>query len=421
MSSSHERNAARKGSRKPHGNSASPRFEPRRNNASDDWLWGWHAVAAALANPERGAPLRLLATADRAKEIEARFGRPAALEVVEGSQIAQNLPSGAVHQGVALRSPPLEDVSLDDFVARPGAVLIMLDQVTDPQNVGAVLRSAAAFGAAGVILQDRHAPKLTGVLAKAAVGAVGKIPTARVTNLSRAIESLTEAGWRALGLAGSGERTLDAALANSLLSVGGQSVTGKVAIDGGVTGTLAAPRAQGAAVLSGGSFTDPLNGLRFTGIEGRVTGRGDSVVVERLTATARNGGQVSVTGRVSLAPDFPGNFHVVADKAELVSSPLMTAVSSLDITLAGPLARTPRIGGRVNVVSIDVAVPDRLPATIRPLPGVRHVNTPPALRARLAQRAERKAATRHGRRGGKPAVPFDATLDVTIDLSLIHI
>ena len=209
--------------------------------------------------------------------------------------------------------------------------------------------------------------------------------------------------------------TLDAALANSLLSVGGQSVTGKVAIDGGVTGTLAAPRAQGAAVLSGGSFTDPLNGLRFTGIEGRVTGRGDSVVVERLTATARNGGQVSVTGRVSLAPDFPGNFHVVADKAELVSSPLMTAVSSLDITLAGPLARTPRIGGRVNVVSIDVAVPDRLPATIRPLPGVRHVNTPPALRARLAQRAERKAATRHGRRGGKPAVPFDATLDVTID------
>lgn len=212
MSSSHERNAARKGSRKPHGNSASPRFEPRRNNASDDWLWGWHAVAAALANPKRGAPLRLLATADRAKEIEARFGRPAALEVVEGSQIAQNLPAGAVHQGVALRSPPLEDVSLDDFVARPGAVLIMLDQVTDPQNVGAVLRSAAAFGAAGVILQDRHAPKLTGVLAKAAVGAVDKIPTARVTNLSRAIESLTEAGWRALGLAGSGERTLDAAL-----------------------------------------------------------------------------------------------------------------------------------------------------------------------------------------------------------------
>lgn len=207
--------------------------------------------------------------------------------------------------------------------------------------------------------------------------------------------------------------SLDAALANSLLSVGGQSVAGKVAIDGGVTGTLAAPRAQGAAVLTGGSFTDPLNGIRLTGIEGRISGRGDSLVVERLSAATRNGGRVSVTGRVALEPDFPGQFHVVADRAELVSSPLMTAVSSLDLTLAGPLTRTPRISGRVDVASIDVAVPDRLPATVRPLPGVRHVNTPPEVRVRLAQRAERKATP--GRRPKKPAVPFDATLDVTVD------
>ncbi|SDO00604.1 autotransporter secretion inner membrane protein TamB [Methylobacterium phyllostachyos] len=207
--------------------------------------------------------------------------------------------------------------------------------------------------------------------------------------------------------------TLDAALANSLLSVGGQSVAGKITIDGGVTGTLAAPRAQGAAILTAGSFTDPLNGIRLTGIEGRVTGRGDSLSVERLTAATRNGGRVSVTGRVALEPDFPGQFRVVADRAELVSSPLMTAVSSLDLTLAGPLARTPRISGRVDVASIDVAVPDRLPATVRPLPGVRHVNTPPEVRVRLARRAERKAAP--GRRPKKPAVPFDATLDVTVD------
>ncbi|MBP1183146.1 translocation/assembly module TamB domain-containing protein [Methylobacterium sp. PvR107] len=209
--------------------------------------------------------------------------------------------------------------------------------------------------------------------------------------------------------------TLEAALANSLLSVGGQSVTGRVAIDGGVTGTLAAPRAQGAAVLTGGSFTDPLNGIRLTGIEGRVTGKGDSLVVEQLNAMTRNGGRVSVTGRVALQPDFPGSFHVVADRAELVSSPLMTAVSSADLMLAGPLVRTPRIAGRVNVVSIDVAVPDRLPATVRPLPGVRHVNTPPEVRARLAQRADRKASVSPGRRPKKPAVPFDATLDVTVD------
>ncbi|WP_409566644.1 translocation/assembly module TamB domain-containing protein [Methylobacterium sp. E-005] len=212
-----------------------------------------------------------------------------------------------------------------------------------------------------------------------------------------------------------GRGTLDAALANSLLSVGGQSVAGKIAIDGGVTGTLAAPRAQGSAILTGGSFTDPLNGIRLTGIEGRVSGRGDSLVVERLTAATRNGGRVSVTGQVALQPDFPGQFHVVADRAELVSSPLMTAVSSLDLTLAGPLARTPRISGRVDVASIDVAVPDRLPATVRPLPGVRHVNTPPEARARLAQRAAPKAATVPGRRPKKPVVPFDATLDVAVD------
>ncbi|MDP4003130.1 translocation/assembly module TamB domain-containing protein [Methylobacterium sp. NEAU K] len=209
--------------------------------------------------------------------------------------------------------------------------------------------------------------------------------------------------------------TLDASLANSLLSVGGQSVAGRIAIDGGVTGTLAAPRAQGSAALTGGRFNDPLNGIRLTDIDGRVTGRGDSLVVERLTAATRNGGRLSVTGRVALEPDFPGQFHVTADKAELVSSPLMTAVSSVDLTLAGPLVRTPRVAGRIDVVSIDVAVPDRLPATIRPLPGVRHVNTPPDARVRLAQRADRKAAAAPSRRPKKPAVPFDATLDVRVD------
>jgi translocation and assembly module TamB len=251
-----------------------------------------------------------------------------------------------------------------------------------------------------------------GTLADGQASLDGRVTAGRGVALTVAGSLPVEAGGP-LDLRARG--TLDAALANSLLSLGGQSVAGKVAIDGGVTGTLAAPRAQGSAVLSGGSFTDPLNGIRFTGIEGRVTGRGDSVVVERLTASARNGGRISVTGRVALQPDFPGDFHVVADKAELVSSPLMTAVSSVDVTLAGPLARTPRIAGRVNVVSIDVAVPDRLPATVRPLPGVRHVNTPPEVRARLAQRADGKAAARPGRRPKKPAVPFDATLDVTID------
>ena len=216
MASPTERNDARKGRNfrpksqgKPHGHG---RSERRPAGGSDDWIWGWHAVEAALANPRRGAPLRLLATPDKAKQVEARFGRQKVLEVADAHQIGLALPQGAVHQGIAIRPAALEDVDLADFEPAPGAVLLVLDQVTDPQNVGAILRSAAAFGVAGVILQDRHAPKLTGALAKAAAGAVDRVPVAHVVNLSRALDELTSAGWRAVGLAGESDRSLADAL-----------------------------------------------------------------------------------------------------------------------------------------------------------------------------------------------------------------
>ena len=212
MASHTERNAGRRGPKKPSGSPVTQRFRPRSEAVSEDWLWGWHAVEAALSNPARAPAQRLLATADRAREVERAFGKLPVLEVVEPMRISQALPQGAVHQGVALRIPVLESLGLDEFEPKRGAVLLMLDQLTDPQNVGAILRSAAAFGAAGVILQDRHAPKLTGVLAKAAAGAVDKVPTARVINLSRALETLSEAGWRTVGLAGGGETALDEAL-----------------------------------------------------------------------------------------------------------------------------------------------------------------------------------------------------------------
>jgi len=203
-----ERNDARKG-RKPraHGH-----FSRRPEPVADDWLWGWHAVDAALANPLRGEPELILATPERIKQIEAKFGRQAAMQQADNQQIAQRLPQGAVHQGVAVRGAVLEPADLADFAAEPGAVILMLDQVTDPQNVGAILRSAAAFGAVGVVLQDRHAPRFTGALAKAAAGAVDKVPVARVVNLSRALDELTDAGWRAVGLTGDAEQSLGEAL-----------------------------------------------------------------------------------------------------------------------------------------------------------------------------------------------------------------
>jgi 23S rRNA (guanosine2251-2'-O)-methyltransferase len=199
-----ERNDARRGG-KPR---ARPHFSRRPEAVADDWLWGWHAVEAALANPRRGEPELILATAERLKQIEAKFGRLGAMQQADNQQIAQRLPQGAVHQGVAVRGATLEPADLADFAPAPGAVLLMLDQVTDPQNVGAILRSAAAFGATGVVLQDRHAPRFTGALAKAAAGAVDHVPVARVVNLSRALDELTDAGWRAVGLTGEADRTL---------------------------------------------------------------------------------------------------------------------------------------------------------------------------------------------------------------------
>jgi 23S rRNA (guanosine2251-2'-O)-methyltransferase len=177
-----------------------------RSAAAGEWLWGWHAVIAALENPARTTPHRLLATAERARALGGRF--EPTLEIVESGAISACLPAGAVHQGVALDIDALEPTPLAELGGQAVGLLLMLDQVTDPQNVGAIFRSAAAFGARGVVLQDRHAPALAGVLAKAAAGAVDKVPHARETNLSRALERLDSFGWRAVGLDGAAPATL---------------------------------------------------------------------------------------------------------------------------------------------------------------------------------------------------------------------
>jgi 23S rRNA (guanosine2251-2'-O)-methyltransferase len=185
---------------------------PRADKDGAVWLWGWHAVVAALENPAREPPMRLLATPDRARELQTRRLGAATLEIMPAGEIGRDLPASAAHQGVALKAMPLEPASLEAMAEPVEGVILMLDQLTDPQNVGALFRSAAAFGARGVVLQDRHAPALAGALAKAAAGAIERLPHARVTNLSRALEQLADLGWRAVGLDAGAAESLDVVL-----------------------------------------------------------------------------------------------------------------------------------------------------------------------------------------------------------------
>jgi translocation and assembly module TamB len=201
----------------------------------------------------------------------------------------------------------------------------------------------------------------------------------------------------------------DAALANTLLGATGRSVSGRIQIDAGLSGTPRVPKIDGQATLSGGTFVDALQGIRLSDVQGRFVGSGDRITIERLTATTRNGGPVSVEGTVTVnaAAGFPGSLRIRARRAELVSNDIVDAVASLDLTLEGPLAQRPRIAGRVDLVSMDVTVPDRFSATVQPLPGTRHIAPPPKIKALLAE--IRKAEVER-----KSARPFDASLDIVL-------
>ncbi len=193
---------------------------PPPSVARGHMLYGVHPVTAAWLNPDRSCR-HLYATAQALTAFAPTVQQAAALKlkrpapiVVERDGIDRLLPAGAVHQGLALDAEPLPEVNLDDVLIAAGngpVALVMLDQVTDPHNVGAILRSAAAFGAKGMIVQSRHAPEVTGVLAKAASGAVEVVPILRETNLARAIERMRDAGVFVIGLDEAGSCTLDQA------------------------------------------------------------------------------------------------------------------------------------------------------------------------------------------------------------------
>lgn len=175
-------------------------------------IFGIHAVAAALSNSARQI-LRLRLTENAEARLEAALKqRSAIVERVQPRDLDRVLGEDTVHQGALLETSPLEQPSLEDLAerAQTGGPLIVLDQVTDPHNVGAILRSAAVFEAAGLIMTRRNAPPLSGALAKVASGALEHVPVALVPNLARALTELGELGIRRIGLDGEAEQVVDA-------------------------------------------------------------------------------------------------------------------------------------------------------------------------------------------------------------------
>jgi 23S rRNA (guanosine2251-2'-O)-methyltransferase len=192
-----------KGPTSPRQGGVGPRPErrfrpPPRDPDGPAVLYGWHTVKAALENPSRHFR-RLLATENAARRLaEDGLKLPMAPELVRPDTIAAQLPPDAVHQGLLAEADPLPSPAIEDLAA--SGIVLALDQITDPHNVGAILRSAAAFGVAAVVITARHSPEATGVLAKSASGALEHVPIAEVGNLARALEALKARGFLLIGL-----------------------------------------------------------------------------------------------------------------------------------------------------------------------------------------------------------------------------
>jgi 23S rRNA (guanosine2251-2'-O)-methyltransferase len=180
-------------------------------------LYGWHTVVAALANPARRFH-RILVTENAARRLaEENIAPPLAPEIVRPDTIAGMLEPDAVHQGLLAEADPLASPHIDDLA--PQGIVLALDQITDPHNVGAILRSAAAFAVTAAIITARHSPEATGVLAKAASGALEHVPLVTVSNLARGLASLKDRGYLLVGLDSSGDRDLTAAALRAPLAL----------------------------------------------------------------------------------------------------------------------------------------------------------------------------------------------------------
>jgi 23S rRNA (guanosine2251-2'-O)-methyltransferase len=171
-------------------------------------LYGWHTVTAALKNPARRLR-KLLVTDNTARRLtEEGIVSPIAPEIVRPSAIAERLLPDTVHQGLYLETDALDAPAIESLPAK--GIVLVLDQITDPHNVGAIMRSAAAFGVAAIVMTQRHSPEATGALAKAASGALELVPLVSVQNLARALATLKQSGFLVVGLDSDGENDVAA-------------------------------------------------------------------------------------------------------------------------------------------------------------------------------------------------------------------
>ena len=182
-------------------------------------LWGRHAVEAALKNPDRSYR-KLWATREAIAGLDGELPENFPLEYAQAADLARFVAKDAPHQGLVLECDPLDDIFLDDILSSDATrPLVVLDQVTDPHNVGAIMRSAAAFNACAIVTQDRHSPPESGVVGKSASGALELVPWVRVVNLARALEEIAEAGYWRIGLAGEATATLGEAMTSGPLAL----------------------------------------------------------------------------------------------------------------------------------------------------------------------------------------------------------
>jgi len=204
----------RRGGGKPFEKGRKPGGRPawRDRDSSPDGpviLYGWHTVAAALANPQRQIR-KLYLTENAARRLaDENIDTRVPPEIVRPNLMDARLGPDAVHQGLLAEAEPLASPDIDEL--EQDGIVLVLDQITDPHNVGAILRTAAAFAVAAIVTTARHSPEATGVLAKAASGALELVPIVAVQNLARALDAMKERGFLTVGLDSEGETDLAAA------------------------------------------------------------------------------------------------------------------------------------------------------------------------------------------------------------------